>query len=313
MKNLKDIFPVNTTSRIEALRCYLAKLGELLCFKPSLTFDPESNILVSTYINGKKASTTIDVSSSQVATEDIPVVLANGKSLGKYVSGQVVPGVGKSYMEILKDIAMEYVNPSFSLFTVEYLSATVEVGTILQGFKSFKWNIIQNSGEVTSVDIYDITANEVLAAGLLNDGQENITVNTISLDTTLKTQSWKAIGNNENGSNPVSSVFTISTLFRRFHGTSDNADLATLDISALQNSELSGTRLQTKVINGEGKYMVFAYPASFGVATFIVNGLTNNAFTSVVRPFTNNLDITEDYIIYRTNTLQFGTLTIKTE
>lgn len=64
MDKLDKIFPVNTPSRIEKLKCFLKKLGDLLCFKPILTFDPTTEILTSTYINGKKAETRIPIGTS---------------------------------------------------------------------------------------------------------------------------------------------------------------------------------------------------------------------------------------------------------
>lgn len=109
----------------------------------------------------------------------------------------------------------------------------------------------------------------------------------------------------------VTRTTSITFLNKVYWGTNGNSDLTALNILSLEDSELASSRLQTRVINGGGKYMVFAYPASFGPATFNVNGLANTALTSVTKSFTNSKGFTENYLVYRTNTIQNGTLTIQ--
>lgn len=293
------------------LKCLIADINAFVKFKPALVYDSLTGKLTATFINGKKASTAIAPTGSGIIEEDIPVVLSGNKSFGKYVSGQTVPATGMTLIELMRDVAMEYVGPKFNSFSVQGQSTTVEVGTTLAGTKTFLWSLSQNSGEISGVNVEDLTVGGDIGTGLPNTGNAPLAINSITFSDTSVTQSWKAIGINTTGANATSPTFTVNALFKRFYGTTANGDLATLDIATLQNSELSATRLQTRTFNGGGKYMSFAYPASHGLATFNVNGLANTAFSYVIKPFTNTLGITEDYIVYRTNTVQNGTLTIQ--
>lgn len=56
-------------------------------------------------------------SGSGVFSSDIPFSIASGKTLGKYVGGtsQTIPAAGKTFEEVLKDIALEALQPTASL------------------------------------------------------------------------------------------------------------------------------------------------------------------------------------------------------
>lgn len=56
-------------------------------------------------------------------------------------------------------------------------------------------------------------------------------------------------------------------------------------------------------IDGAGDYLVFAFPQSWGNPTFIINGLTNSAFTKVRNDnFVNALGYSEPYQVWTSNT-----------
>jgi hypothetical protein len=64
-------------------------------------------------------------------------------------------------------------------------------------------------------------------------------------------------------------------------GLSD-APILDSDILALPNSALQANfDLNLTNFGGGAKYLIFAWPTSYGVPQFIVNGLTNTAFTAV--------------------------------
>jgi len=52
---------------------------------------------------------------SQVITENIPVSLSGGKTLGKYVNGQTIMSSGMTVTQLFKDIAIEALSPTVSL------------------------------------------------------------------------------------------------------------------------------------------------------------------------------------------------------
>ena len=59
-----------------------------------------------------------------------------------------------------------------------------------------------------------------------------------------------------------------------------------------------------------GQYVYFAYPSSFGVATFTVNGLLNTDWSLTTRAFVNASGYSEPFHIYRSNNLLTGTYVI---
>jgi hypothetical protein len=99
----------------------------------------------------------------------------------------------------------------------------------------------------------------------------------------------------------VTSAIT-STLIRNLAtGVSAGAGVGT-------GSELSITKNKTyNQINGNGRYLIFAWPSSVSGATtptFTVNGLPNTAFTRVntAWPFTNQFNVTTNYEVWVSNT-----------
>jgi hypothetical protein len=99
-----------------------------------------------------------------------------------------------------------------------------------------------------------------------------------------------------------------SVVFRqkRWWGTDPTVTPVDATIFALANNEFSSSRNKSFVINGGGQYIYYAYPSTFGAATFTVNGLLNTAWTLFVISHTNASGFTENYNVYRTNTIQNG-------
>lgn len=60
-------------------------------------------------------------------------------------------------------------------------------------------------------------------------------------------------------------------------------------------------------ISGNGQYIYFAYPASFGAASFIVNNAPNTAWISNTVTYTNSSGNASQFLIYRSTDVQFGT------
>lgn len=229
---------------------------------------------------------------------DTPVVLASGKTLGKYTNGQTILSAGKTFEEVIKDIALEYVSPAFSSFSITGQPTTVEVGTTLSGSKTFTWGITLNSGVVPTIDIYDNTASATLLAATPNDGTQAQAINTIQLNANNATQSWKGIANNSNGANVESGNFVVTSLFNRFWGA-----VATLPASSVDGT---ANRAYANLLTTDVK--------TNGTNTFtLVTGTTSNKFIVLLPPDvtivnvtdTGNLglDITSSYIL--------STITIK--
>ena len=107
---------------------------------------------------------------------------------------------------------------------------------------------------------------------------------------------------------------------RIFWGTSSNTILNNSDILNLPSSVSGGSKLTSSIqqqflMNGDGKYIWICMPVSFGAAInvdgsssrFVVGGLANSAWERFTVSFTNNYSHVENYYLYKTETVQFGT------
>jgi len=107
--------------------------------------------------------------------------------------------------------------------------------------------------------------------------------------------------------NPATYSFTnadISTL----NGAS--VSLTGIDGSIGNGNILTNTKTQTlNGINGAGKYLVFAFPTSFGTPVFVTNGLVNTAFSYTNSVYTNINSVTQSYSIWYSNTIQTSPIT----
>lgn len=177
-----------------------------------------------------------------VFDSDITVILASGKSLGKYENGDTIASTGLTPREVLIDIATEYLAPTFSSFEVDGQSTTVEVGTTLSGDELFTWSITENSGTVDTLSIYDITNGADLVTDTDNDDLQLVTITENQLNTDGETQQWRGVAN-DTGTTPTSTVnsstFTVRSRYYRFYGPTastptDSASVRTLTYSAFQ-------------------------------------------------------------------------------
>lgn len=92
---------------------------------------------------------------------------------------------------------------------------------------------------------------------------------------------------------------------RRYWGTSSETSLNDTQLQALSN-ELSTGRTQNRTLSASGEYFYFAYPASWGAASFKINGLQNTAWQETIRDVTNQHGHVESYRLYRSDFLQNG-------
>ncbi len=107
---------------------------------------------------------------------------------------------------------------------------------------------------------------------------------------------------------------TTSVLFQNYMiwGRSTNTSLNNTNLQALHNSgggagrAFTTSRSRTISMSGTGQYFYIAYPQGFGAASFTVGGLPNSAWTPFTNSYTNASGYVTNYLIYRTDTLQFG-------
>lgn len=91
---------------------------------------------------------------------------------------------------------------------------------------------------------------------------------------------------------------------KRYWGVSDKTVLAIPDILAL-SGELADARTQTRTFNcSGGKYFYFAWPVGFGTPVFKIGGLENTDFVKQTISFTNALNYTSNFDVWRINNIQ---------
>lgn len=185
--------------------------------------------------------------SNTVFQNDIVVSLSGGKTLGKYTNGQTIPAAGKTMEEVLNLIATEYIFPVWNSFTFSGFSETVERGTTLSGSKSWTWSITNNSGNVLTIDIYDVTAGSALLANTPNDGSQSQSITSVTLTNAGDTQVWKGIAH-DTGSNPSdidSELLTVTARLKGYFGDTAATVTNSATVKALPNNffEIPGTQV----------------------------------------------------------------------
>jgi len=185
-----------------------------------------------------------------------------------------------------------YVTPVISAFTNSVNA--VEIGSTVSS-TILNWTINKT---ITSQSLNQgFFVNDTATPEIYTDGASYTTDRTYTL----------TISDGQTNVNASSSVYFRN---KRYWGVNASASLSDAQIIAL-SSELSTGRTQTR--NGmapAAQYIYIAYPASWGVATFTVNGLLNTDWTLSVQDHINASGNTTSYNVYRTNNLLTGSYNI---
>lgn len=102
---------------------------------------------------------------------------------------------------------------------------------------------------------------------------------------------------------------SVTFLSKAYWGVSALTSLNDAQIIAL-SSEFATSRVRSKSVSPSSQYIYFCYPASFGAASFTVNGFTDTAWTLLTRAFVNASGESVSYNIYRTDDTATGTFTV---
>ena len=241
--------------------------------------DTLSWILVSRNSDGaifKRNVSTISGGGSSTYAGNSPTTV----TVGGLASGNAISGM--SYDDILQAILAPYVNPIFNSFSVSN-AQTVEVGTTLSGSKTFSWGINVNSGTISGVDLYDITAASTLLAGTSNDGTEAQTITTIQLNSNGATQSWRAIGNDTGGGPATfnSNSYTVTGRYFRFFGPVASSPTNSATVRAISSGTYhSGTTTFSLNTGTTETRFVVALPPSVTISSVIDVTALNAVITS---------------------------------
>lgn len=214
--------------------------------------------------------------SAPLFVSDINVVLSEGKSLGGYVNGDVIPAIGKNANQVLIDLATEYLKPSFPSFSITGQSTIIEVGAALSGTKIFTWTMNNASNlQAGTIQIRDITNNVLIATGLSNGGTAVVNIGTITNSDEILHQ-WRIEAVNTKGEGFQSAPFSVRSIYPVFSGkvsapgeagTGRPAIAQGLLTSATKSIVDSSSDVSVSFLSTPNDYCFVAIPASSPLKT----------------------------------------------
>jgi hypothetical protein len=215
------------------------------------------------------------------------------------------------YITIVDLIASNvgYINGSFTNVQ-QALDSLLYVIPNISGF-SITPSVVEIGTTVSSVTL-NWALNKIFTTLSINNGigviPPNLLTRTQNVSLTINT-TFTITG----GDGTSTDSENVSLLFRskRWWGTNSSDTLTNTNVLTLANGELSTNRQQTRTINGGGQYIWFAFPTSYGLPNFVVNGLPSTAFATTTVSHTNASGNVQNYYVIRTTTVQNGTLTIQ--
>lgn len=150
----------------------------------------------------------------------------HGTSPATVAVGGITPGyalTGKSFQQILQDMLVAYLAPSFTSFGIDgYVNGgTVEVGTPFTGVKTFRWGTV-NSGNVVSpgIRLSYLPTDLTMASNLLNDGVEPLTASPPwNAPFTPAGKAFRITGTPTQGA-PFTRDFSVNAVYPIFYGKS---------------------------------------------------------------------------------------------
>lgn len=245
-----------------------------------------------------------------------------GVEQGIYNDNTEIPQ-GTPLETIIKNMLQKVIPPVYRqpILTLNTSPAAqvYEIGTNLTALLSITWDK-RDAGDATAfrflknnVVIHGITGSSLNPVTFLHSDSFILTSATTFTAQVDHAQGPQLLDNMENPSgvpiaarnnlNSGSRVFT--PRFKIFYGVSASEALDSAGILTL-SSELSTTLNQSRTFTAANAFIYFAWPASYGNGSFTVGGLPNSAWIKTTVSFTNSVNYTSDYFVYRSQFRQNG-------
>lgn len=237
---------------------------------------------------------------------DIVVSLSSGKTLGKYTTGQTIPSAGKTFEQVMNDIAIEYLLPSITSFSISGQSTTVESGTVISGTKAFTFSVSQPSNvNSNSLIIYQQGSPLVSYVSITSPSTWGIgTINTSGNGTSY---SFYATAVNTQSTVFTSNTFSITSRYNQFYGNVTTTPINSADVRALTNNNFANTNSWVTPTVSTTKFAL-SIPAtksltsaitanfenitsSFSLSTFNVNDAGGNAISYKTYTYTSSVPL----------------------
>lgn len=181
---------------------------------------------------------------------------------------------------------------------------TVQIGSTITNV-NLGWSISPTNTPVASQSITPVIGSMNTSLRATN------ATGSFTADTT-----WTLVVNDGTGLPEGIRTNTTSIAFRHYMswGIASTTSLSNSQIQNLHTNTAAGAGREFRTgkgksvsISGNGQYIYFAYPASFGAASFIVNNAPNTAWISNTVTYTNSSGNASQFLIYRSTDVQFGT------
>ncbi len=191
---------------------------------------------------------------------------------------------GRNALNILEEMLVDYLTPTFSSFLITGQSTQLETGTTISGTKTFTWVTTNQSNVATgSIIITNNTSGSTLASGLNDDSSEVLGIGTIT-NSTETTQVFRIQGTNTN-SNTFTRDFTITYKYYYWYGASSVAPTTSAQVRALPGYRFNGSGSTWDLQTGNvEKIFTVAVPSAYTI-------------TSVLDLDALNANITANYIL----------------
>jgi hypothetical protein len=239
---------------------------------------------------------------------------------------------GAPIVDILEDILVPYILPSFSSFSIGQVSP-VEVGATLNNSQSFSFNFSQISNiQANSLEILDVTAgNIVLGTYSLSPSPVSVSIGSGITYNSPNSYSWRGRATNTQSNTFLSNLTTVNWFWKLYYGTSTSTTLNETDIESLANNLLTNTKNRIYSFPGGG-YKYFCWADSLGspteatgfkdTSTNLVVAMAdssdniafsniNNGWSYALVSVTNIYGITTNYRVYRTKNILGSSINIQ--
>lgn len=225
-------------------------------------------------------------------------------TVGGINSGTTITGL--TWQELMEDILVPYIPPTFATFLISGQSTSLEVGDSITGSLNFTWTFTNGANVTAStMDIADLTTPATLYTNISNTPPQSHNFTPSIRKTTATSHSWRGSATNTQSTVFNSSNFTVNWYHKRYWGWCPDSTPSDAEILAVSD-ELSTSRAKsafTATVSGSDRHVFYAYPASFGDLTSLsVGGFESlPAFTKTTRAFVNDFGVIISYNIYVSN------------
>ncbi len=166
-------------------------------------------------------------------------------------------------------------------------------------------NNVEKGSTINSIT-FNYTFNKVPTSISINNGIDIVDANSVTKAVNITNNTTFTLIASD-GTNTVTANSSVNFLNKVYWGSKASNVLNNADILGLTNNALASAKARTITVDGNGQYIYYCYPASFGDANFVVGGLASSAWTKTVQDVTNALGNVTSYNVYRTNNVQNGT------